>query len=190
LPSARRLAIVRDVADPASLARGPADDRLPDVLAPDLAVVFCGTAAGRRSAQTGCYYAGPGNKFWPTLAKIGLTPRQLRPDEFRQLLRYGIGLTDIAKRASGADAVLRSADFDVPGLRTRLAQSAPRIVAFNGKKAAAAALGVGTRDLAVGPLGVGIGSAELFVLPSTSGAASGYWSLAPWQALAERLRRK
>ena len=32
---------------------------LPDVLAPDLHVVFCGTAPGTRSARDGAYYAHP-----------------------------------------------------------------------------------------------------------------------------------
>jgi TDG/mug DNA glycosylase family protein len=38
--------------------------KLPNVLGPGLDVVFCGTAAGDRSAAFGCYYAGPGNKFY------------------------------------------------------------------------------------------------------------------------------
>ena len=37
-----------------------------------LKLVVCGTAAGDRSAQLGQYYAGPGNKFWRTLASLGL----------------------------------------------------------------------------------------------------------------------
>ena len=35
---------------------------LPDVLAPGLRIVFCGTAVGVTSAQLGAYYARPGNK--------------------------------------------------------------------------------------------------------------------------------
>jgi hypothetical protein len=68
---------------------------LPDVLGPGLRVVFCGTAVGSASAKRGAYYAGPGNKFWPTLHAIGLTPRRLMPEEFRSVLDYGIGLTDL-----------------------------------------------------------------------------------------------
>ncbi len=37
---------------------------LPDVLQPDLRVIFCGTAAGTQSAQLGAYYTGRGNYFW------------------------------------------------------------------------------------------------------------------------------
>ena len=36
---------------------------LPDVLAPGLDIVFCGTAVGNVSAQRGVYYAGPGNMW-------------------------------------------------------------------------------------------------------------------------------
>ena len=42
---------------------------LPDVLGPNLKVVFCGTAAGAVSAKRRAYYAGPGNKFWQTIHK-------------------------------------------------------------------------------------------------------------------------
>ena len=68
------------------------DDILPDVLAVGLDVVFCGSAAGTRSAQAGAYYAGPGNRFWPTLFSIGLIPEQIRPADFRQVIRYGVCL--------------------------------------------------------------------------------------------------
>ena len=76
---------------------------LPDVLCPGLRVVFCGTAASVVSAARGAYYAGPGNRFWSILAEIKLTPHQLKPDEFRLLPTFGIGLTDIAKTVSGID---------------------------------------------------------------------------------------
>ena len=54
---------------------------LEDLLAKDLALVVCGSAAGRRSAELKQYYAGPGNKFWRTLARTGLTPRLLSVGE-------------------------------------------------------------------------------------------------------------
>jgi len=76
---------------------------LPDVLQPGLALVFCGTAAGKRSAAERAYYAHPGNLFWRALFDAGLTPRQLAPSEFPLLPDYGIGLTDLAKRHSGND---------------------------------------------------------------------------------------
>jgi double-stranded uracil-DNA glycosylase len=117
-------------------------DKLPDVLCPGLNIVFCGTAAVDNSARKGCYYAGPGNKFWATLAEVGLRPRRMNPEEFRDLPNYKLGLTDLAKKISGLDATLRSRDFDVAGLEKRLIAASPKVVAFNGKKAAAAFLDV------------------------------------------------
>lgn len=70
---------------------------LPDILAPGLNIVFCGTAVSNVSAQREAYYAGPGNMFWPTLFAIGLTPRLLQPEEFREVLSYGLGLTEFVK---------------------------------------------------------------------------------------------
>ena len=82
---------------------------LPDVLGIGLKVVFCGTAAGDRSARLGQYYAGARNKFWATLYDIGLTPRRLEPDEYELVLAYGMGLTDLAKQRSGSDRDLLAA---------------------------------------------------------------------------------
>ena len=86
---------------------------LPDVLDPGLRVVFCGTAAGKRSAQVGAYYAGPGNAFWPTLHEVGFTPRRLAPSEFRDLPRFVIGLTDMCKLRSGSDTEIGTGGFVV-----------------------------------------------------------------------------
>ena len=76
---------------------------LPDILSHSLPVVFCGTAAGAKSAKLGAYYAGPGNSFWKTLYETGLTGRQLKPHDASELLRYEIGLTDLVKTAAGMD---------------------------------------------------------------------------------------
>src|SRR5687768_17068976 len=108
---------------------------LPDVLATDLRIVFCGTAAGNESARQSAYYAHPGNKFWRTLFAIGLTPRQLPPAAFNELLQYGIGLTDLAKYVFGNDSQLKAGDFDPSGLRRKITQFQPRAWAFTSKTA-------------------------------------------------------
>ena len=40
---------------------------MPDLLAPGLDLVFCGTAPSPVSFKARAYYANPGNAFWPTL---------------------------------------------------------------------------------------------------------------------------
>ncbi|MCB0020769.1 MAG: mismatch-specific DNA-glycosylase, partial [Anaerolineales bacterium] len=89
---------------------------LHDLLTPNLALVICGTAAGHESAARQQYYAKPGNRFWPTLFDTGLTPVQLAPNRYRELLTYGIGLTDLAKGVQGMDHELDANAFDRTGL--------------------------------------------------------------------------
>lgn len=160
---------------------------LPDILEPGLAVVFCGTAASPESARRGCYYAGPGNRFWPVLHAVGLTRRELAPEEFREVTHFGIGLTDVVKRASGTDAQLPAEAYDVHGFRNKILRFAPRVVAFNGKNAAKA--GLGRTRVGYGRVRERLGDSAVFVLPSTSAAAKKYWDVRHWQALARYLER-
>lgn len=162
-----------------------ADPILPDLLQPGLALVFCGTAAGKRSAAERAYYAHPGNLFWRALFEAGLTPRLLLPAEFPLLSGYGIGLTDLAKRHSGNDDELPRDAFDVPALHARIERHAPRLLAFTSKNAGRSALGHAT---GYGLQEEVIGSTQLFVLPSPSGQARGHWDIGPWRALGELYR--
>lgn len=154
---------------------------LPDVLRPGLRLVFCGTAAGKRSAQEEAYYAHPGNMFWRALYQAGLTPRLLAPREFPLLPEFGIGLTDLAKRHAGNDAELPKDAFDVPALLAKLERYAPAMLAFTSKHGARAVLG---GELSYGLQNRLLGASRIFVLPSPSGQARGHWNLAPWVALA------
>jgi TDG/mug DNA glycosylase family protein len=147
--------------------------------------VFCGTAAGEVAARVGAPYAGPGNRFWWVLHEVGLTPRQLEPLEFRRLPEFGIGLTDVAKHAVGGDSTLRAPDFDGAAVLEKVERYRPGVLAFVGKRAAREVLGrnpdaYGEED--VTPDGI-----PIWVVPSTSGAARGFWNVAPWRALAREL---
>lgn len=165
----------------------PADRHvLPDVLEPGLSLVFCGTAAGRRSAAEHAYYAHPGNLFWRALFQAGLTSRLLSPAEFPQLRALGIGLTDLAKLHSGNDTELPPDAFDVDALRRKMKLYRPRLLAFTSKNAARAAL---DHAVSYGVQDETMEGSILFVLPSPSGQARGHWSLAPWLALGESYRR-
>lgn len=158
---------------------------LPDVLQPGLALVFCGTAAGKRSAADRAYYAHPGNLFWRALFESGLTPHPFAPADFRQLLQLGIGLTDLAKCHSGNDADLPPDALDAPAMRAKIQRHAPRWLAFTSKNAARAALG---HAVQYGLQEETFDRTGLFVLPSPSGQARGHWDMAPWLALAQLYR--
>lgn len=163
-------------------ARAAESHILPDLLRPGLALVFCGTAAGARSAREAAYYAHPGNLFWRALHEAGLTPHRYAPAEFPALLDLGIGLTDVAKHHSGNDADLPREAFDVAALVAKIEHYRPRLLAFTSKAAARAALGRPVS--AYGPQPERIGATAIHVLPSPSGQARGHWDLRPWRALA------
>ena len=147
---------------------------IPDVIAPDLAVLFCGINPGLWSAATGHHFARPGNRFWPALYRGGFTPRQLRPDEQDELLSYGLGITNVAARGTaradeltGDELVAGAAVLAVKAERYR-----PRWLAV---------LGVGAyrtgfhRPLAtVGRQPDRIGDAQVWVLPNPSGLNAHY----------------
>lgn len=159
-------------------------ERLPDLLGPGLRAVFCGTAAGAASARRRAYYAGSGNKFWRTLHDVGLTPRRFAPEEFPELLALRIGLTDLCKIGAGSDREVARHGFDVARLRRQIETHQPRVLAFNGKKAGQVAIDPGVD---YGPQPDRWGTTALWVLPSTSGAASGHWDIGPWDDLGRSL---
>ena len=164
---------------------------LPDLLAPGLTTVFCGSAAGAVSARLGAPYAGPGNKFWPMLAETGLTPERLAPDAYGELLGLGIGITDINKTGSGADSDLSPDDDDPASLAAKIARYRPRLLAFTAKRPAQAYFGFAFPGILpeYGLQAERIGETAIFVLPSPSGLAVRWWDPAHWHALAA-LHRK
>ena len=163
---------------------------LPDVLTPGLTLVFCGTAASAASARAKAYYANPTNYFWRALHQAGFTPRQLAPVEFRELLEVGIGLTDLSKAGVGNDSDIDFARQDALDMRAKLLEYRPRIAAFTSKTAWRVFSGAPISSrIAHGWQEQQVSETRCFVLPSPSGSARRYWSLAPWQALAREYRR-
>ena len=159
---------------------------LPDLLDRGLDIVFCGTAVGKKSASVGAYYSGRGNKFWKVLYAVGLTPVQLRADQYRELLNYKIGLTDLAKNVSGNDTELLSNDFDVEYLKAKITKYNPKMLAFNGKKGAKIYLSINKVDYGL-CRDIKIGKTEIYVLPSTSGSANRSWDIDYWASIANKV---
>ena len=164
-------------------------DKLPDLLADNLRVIFVGTAAGLRSSERGHYYAGPGNRFWSAIHETGLTPKLFKPEEFPNLLPIGIGLTDLSKLGAGMDHQIKSHQYDVSRFIATIRRHNPRAVAFTGKKAASIWLNrKSTREIKYGRLrSLPYSFPDVFVLPSPSGAARSHWSITPWREMAEWL---
>src|SRR5262245_4963676 len=141
--------------------------RVPDVLAPDLQVVFCGINPGRWSDAAAAHFANPRNDFWRLLHDAGFTPRLYEPQEQFDLPRLGYGLTNAAYRTTPGSGDLRRGDFDRATFEAQIEAVTPRAVAFVGKEAYR---GLWNERAELGPQVRVIGRTGLYVLPSTSPA--------------------
>ncbi|HEX9391288.1 MAG TPA: mismatch-specific DNA-glycosylase [Usitatibacteraceae bacterium] len=159
---------------------------VPDLLAPGLNLVFCGTAPSVASARARAYYAKPGNRFWPSLHAVGITPRRFAPGDYPELLSLGIGLTDLCKVHSGIDSQLPADAFDTEAFRRKMLHYRPALIAFTSKNAAQAFL---RRPAEYGLLDETLGESRLFVLTSPSGLATRFFDIGVWRQLAAELRR-
>jgi TDG/mug DNA glycosylase family protein len=150
------------------------DTTIPDVIAPGLRVLFAGINPGLYSAATGHHFARPGNRFWPVLHRSGFTPRLLRPDEQGQLLGLGLGITNVAARATARAAELSPAELRAGAdlLYGKLSQFTPRWLAVLGVTAYRTAFGV--PEAAIGPQPAAIGPTRVWVLPNPSGLNAHY----------------
>jgi TDG/mug DNA glycosylase family protein len=137
-------------------------------------VLFCGINPGLYSGAVGHHFSRPGNRFWKALAASGFTDRILSPFEERELLRYGLGITNLVGLATAradeltADQLRAGAE----ALRSRIADLAPAFVAV---------LGVGAYRIAFDRRGASIGAqdetlgiSKLWVLPNPSGLNANY----------------
>ena len=156
---------------PADLAAA-ANRTIPDVLpgaGEPLHVLFCGINPSLYSAATGWHFARPGNRFWPALHACGFTDRQLKPSQQQELAKDGLGITNIAPRATAQAAELTAAELREGGQRLQVLVAArrPRFVAILGVTAYRTAF---ARPKAlIGPQPDLLGAARLWILPNPSG---------------------
>ena len=165
---------------------------LNDILSGKVEIVFCGTAKGKKSASSGYYYAGPGNKFYSILYNAGFTPYKLLPSECYSINQFGIGLTDLVHCEAGNDNQIKHESYEVEEFIEKVKYLNPKIIAFTSKTAASYALGfLGATNLVnYGLQAKTIGESKVFVLPSTSGNARRYWNEIYWFQLNELLKDK
>ncbi len=118
---------------PAQLAAA-AGKTVPDVIAPRLAVLFCGINPGLYSGAVGHHFARPGNRFWPALHASGFTPRLLSPFEERELPAWGLGITNLVARATASAEELGAAELSAGGRRlaAKVGRYQPRVLAVLG----------------------------------------------------------
>ena len=147
---------------------------IPDVLGPDLDVVFVGINPGLWSGAVGHHFARPGNRFWKALYGSGFTDRLLSPFEDALLLDANLGLTNLVARTTGradelsADEIRRGARE----LEERLVPLRPRLGAVLG--IGAYRTGFGRPRANLGPQEEDLRGSRLWVLPNPSGLNAHY----------------
>ena len=147
--------------------------RLPDIIAPGLAVLFVGFNPSVYAALRGHYYARPGNRFYHLLHRAGLTARRYAPEEDRALLELGLGITDLCPIPTPgvADVPRAVAEAGRAALTAKIERHRPAIVCFNGR--ATYERYFGHAPAGWGPQADTVGASRVFVVPSTSGRANG-----------------
>ncbi len=145
------------------------DGTVPDVIAPELCVLFCGINPSLYTVAVGYHFARPGNRFWPALYASGFTDRLLSPNEEYELLTLGCGITNVVPRATARADELSPTELVAGGrdLELKVRHFSPRVVAVLGISAYRVAFG---RPKAVlGPQSERIGNSLVWVLPNPSG---------------------
>lgn len=151
------------------------DTEVPDLLGPDLRLLFVGINPGLWTAATQTHFAHPVNRFYPALLEAGIIERRIdaaagMDDQDRGYFRSrGLGITNLVQRATARADELTAGELRVGGDRllelvTRLG---PRVVAVAGITAYRQAFG--DRQAGAGRQPHALGPAELWVVPNPSG---------------------
>ena len=139
---------------------------LPDLVAREPVIVFCGMASTRSCKVREHYYASPGNNFWEMLHASGFTDRRLRPEDDEAVLALGLGLTDLVRHDE-----VDPPTYELDELVAKVATWRPEILAFSSKTVAAVvARELGHRRPGLGEVDWEVAGAGVYVLPGTSGA--------------------
>lgn len=147
---------------------------IPDLVAPGLRVLLVGINPGLMSAAVGHHFGNPANRLWPVLHQAGFTPRRLHPMESHELLRYGVGITNLVARATATAAELSAAETraGVGPLTGLVTEYAPRYVAFLGLTSYRTAFG--RPGATVGEQPETLAGSGIWLLPNTSGLNAHY----------------
>ena len=144
--------------------------RLPARLGPKPRILFVGINPSLTSARVGHHFAGPGNPFYRLLHAAGFVPTPMTFEDDVRLPEFGLGLTNIAERATREASELTPRDYArgrVQLART-IARIRPRVVAFVGRTAYREFFGPSASP-GPGPKPERIAGGAVFVVPNPSG---------------------
>lgn len=147
---------------------------VPDLIAPNLAVLFVGINPGLYSAAVGHHFARPGNRFWPTLHLVGYSRKLLSPFQERELLGMGYGITNLVARATGNADELTAEELTTGAriLMRKVRRLQPAVVAFLGISAYRVAFH--RLQARFGEQEERIGASRVWILPNPSGLNAHY----------------
>ncbi len=153
---------------------------VPDLIGPDLKLIFVGINPGLWTAASGAHFAHPGNRFYKALAKAGMVDRVLDVragfDEVSRaaLVDRGIGITNMVMRTTARADELDAAELREGAviLTQKVERLSPRVVAFVG--IGAYRTGFEHRKAKIGRQAEPMGAAAVWVLPNPSGLNAHY----------------
>jgi double-stranded uracil-DNA glycosylase len=147
---------------------------IPDLVGPDLRVLFCGINPGRLSGETGLHFARAGNRFWKLLHAGGFTDRVFAPSEQAVLPASGIGITNVVDRVTAAASELTNEELRAGALvlEAKVRALRPYCVAVLGLQAYRTAFG--RPKATIGEQPELLGPAKLWLLPNPSGLQARY----------------
>jgi TDG/mug DNA glycosylase family protein len=162
---------------------------LHDILTPRPRILFVGINPSLRSEQAGHHFASPGNPFWRLLYAAQLLPEELRCEDDRRLVEFGLALTNLCARATRSAAELRSDEIKRGHklLERKIRRVRPRVVAFVGVTIYRSFFGVSDGEGA-GLKDERISGARVFVLPNPSGLNASFPGFQDKLIWFERLR--
>ncbi len=147
---------------------------LPDIIAPNLNILFSGINPSLYSAAVGHHFARPGNRFWKAIHLAGFTDRLLSPFEDQSLLDRGFGLTNLAERATARADELTAEDLSIghQNLAAKIEQYQPKYLAVLGVSAYRTAFKQPKAQM--GLQKEPLLNTEIWVLPNPSGLNAHY----------------
>jgi TDG/mug DNA glycosylase family protein len=149
--------------------------QVPDLLGPDVRLLFVGINPGLWTAATQTHFAHPVNRFYPALLRAGIVDRRIdqaagMSEEDRDYMRArGIGITNLVRRATARADELTAAELREGGaeLERLVARVQPRVVAVAGITAYRQAFG--ERRATTGRQDRLLADAQVWVAPNPSG---------------------
>lgn len=151
------------------------DTTVPDLLGEGTRLLFVGINPGLWTAAVQAHFARRGNRFYPALYRAGIVDRVIdaaagySTEDRALLLAAGVGITNLAPRATARADELTAAELEAGGLRLAelVNRSAPAVVAVLGISAYRIAF---RRPRAtVGQQPDRLAGAPLWVVPNPSG---------------------